>query len=390
MVIIGGLGTVSGAILGAVYIVGLPTLFGDSAEIALLTSGVGLLVLLLYLPGGLISVVFRVRDALLTAWAARLEAAAAPAPAVAMAMADAPQRAVTTRPATVPLADGTGPVATPAEDVDALSVRGVRVRLGGRLILPGVDLRIAHGETVGLIGANGAGKSTLMSALSGHLPVDAGTIEVYGTDVASLPAHRRARLGVGRIFQDARLFGDLTVLESIQVALEARERSEFVPSLLSLPPSRRAERRKTSEAAELVTFLGLGRYAEHRIATLSTGSRRIVELACLMAQDARLLLLDEPTSGVAQREAEAFAPLIAEIRRELDATVVIIEHDIPLVTSMSDRLYCLAVGEVIAEGEPDAVRHDPAVIAAYLGTDERAIRRSGATMPLATVGEVVA
>jgi ABC-type branched-subunit amino acid transport system permease subunit/ABC-type branched-subunit amino acid transport system ATPase component len=365
MVIIGGLGTVSGAILGAVYIVGLPTLFGDSAEIALLTSGAGLLVLLLYLPGGLISVVFRIRDALLGAWATRTTDTTVVAPAPPARTARTPTSPNGHRP-----------------DVDALEVRGVRVRLGGRVILPRVDLRIAHGETVGLIGANGAGKSTLMSALSGHLAVEAGRIEVYGTDVAAQPAHRRARLGVGRIFQDARLFGDLTVTESIQVALEARERSEFVPSLLSLPPSRRAERRKVSDAAELVTFLGLGRYAEHRIATLSTGSRRIVELACLMAQDARLLLLDEPTSGVAQREAEAFAPLIAEIRRELDATVVIIEHDIPLVTSMSDRLYCLAVGEVIAEGEPEAVRHDPAVIAAYLGTDERAIQRSGATSAL--------
>src|SRR5690606_6560070 len=115
-------------------------------------------------------------------------------------------------------------------------------------------------------------------------------------------------------------------------------------------------RRKVAEATELVSFLGLGRYAQHRVATLSTGSRRIVELACLLAQDARLLLLDEPTAGVAQREAEAFGPLVAAIRRELDATVVIIEHDIPLVSSMSDRLYCLALGQVIAEGTPDEVR----------------------------------
>ena len=374
MVIIGGLGTVSGAILGAVYVIGLPTLFGDSAEIALLTSGAGLLVLLLYLPGGLISVVFRLRDALLETWAARVVRADALPAAGSRAGEVAPRPA---RPALDPRTSLVLP-----HGVDALVVQGLRVHLGGRVILPGVDLRIGHGETVGIIGANGAGKSTLMSALSGHLPVDAGRIQVYGTDVAPLPAHRRARLGVGRIFQDARLFGDLTVFESVQVALESRERSEFVPSLLGLPPSRRAERRKTSEASDLIAFLGLGRYAEHRIATLSTGSRRIVELACLVAQDARLLLLDEPTSGVAQREAEAFAPLIAEIRRELDATVVIIEHDIPLVTSMSDRLYCLAVGEVIAEGDPDAVRHDPAVIAAYLGTDERAIQRSGtATLP---------
>jgi ABC-type branched-subunit amino acid transport system ATPase component len=251
------------------------------------------------------------------------------------------------------------------------------VRFDGRPILTGVDLTVARGETVGLIGANGAGKSTLMAVLSGHLAAGGGTVEVLGHDVTGLAAHRRARIGVGRIFQDARLFGDLTVTETIQVALEARQRSELLPSLLALPPSRRAERAKVSEAAEVIAFLGLGRYADHAIASLSTGSRRIVELACLVAQEAKVLLLDEPTAGVAQREAEAFAPLLASIRRELDASIVIIEHDIPLVSSMSDRLACLALGAVIAEGRPDEVRRDPAVIAAYLGTDERAIRRSG-------------
>jgi ABC-type branched-subunit amino acid transport system ATPase component len=184
---------------------------------------------------------------------------------------------------------------------------------------------------------------------------------------------------MGRIFQDARLFGDLTVREAVMVALEARERSELLPSLLALPPSGRAERAKRAPADEVIAFLGLGRYADLPIASLSTGSRRIVELACLLAQEARLLLLDEPTAGVAQREAEAFGPLIASLRGELDATVVIIEHDIPLVSAMSDRLYCLSLGEVIAEGTPDQVRADPAVVAAYLGTDERAIARSGAT-----------
>jgi ABC-type branched-subunit amino acid transport system ATPase component len=184
---------------------------------------------------------------------------------------------------------------------------------------------------------------------------------------------------MGRIFQDARLFGDLTVREAVMVALEARERSEVLPSLLALPPSLRAERSKRAQADEVIGFLGLGRYAAAPIATLSTGSRRIVELACLLAQEARLLLLDEPTAGVAQREAEAFGPLVSSLRRELDATVVLIEHDIPLVSAMSDRLYCLSLGEVIAEGTPDQVRADPAVVAAYLGTDERAIARSGAT-----------
>jgi len=164
----------------------------------------------------------------------------------------------------------------------------------------------------------------------------------------------------------------------VKIALEPEERSELVPSLLGLPPSRRSERRKAADAADVIDFIGLGRYADVFIGNLSTGTRRIVEMACLLAQNASLLLLDEPTAGVAQRETEAFGPLIKRIQAELGATIVLIEHDMPLVMSISDRVYCLAAGRCIAEGAPEEVRTDPLVVAAYLGTDERAIARSGA------------
>jgi ABC-type branched-subunit amino acid transport system ATPase component len=254
----------------------------------------------------------------------------------------------------------------------------VRVRFGGLLALQQVSLVARPHEVVGLIGSNGAGKSTLLDVVSGFVRPSAGHVRLFGDDVTDEPPHRRAARGMGRVFQDARLFGDLTVRETVRVALEPHARSEFVPSLLALPPSRRSERAKRVEADAYIDFLGLGRFADSYLSDLSTGTRRIVELCCLLAQDSQLLLLDEPTAGVAQRETEAFGPLIKRIQTELGATIVTIEHDIPLIMSISDRVYCLAVGECIAEGEPRAVRDHPAVIAAYLGTDERAIARSGA------------
>jgi ABC-type branched-subunit amino acid transport system ATPase component/ABC-type branched-subunit amino acid transport system permease subunit len=365
MVVIGGLGSVPGAILGAVYVVGLPALFNDSPTVGLLTSGIGLLILLLYLPGGLLEVVHRVRDALL-GLAARRMPPAQPVVPVGVAI-----RALPARP-TTHVDDPTVP---------ALVASDVTVRFGGRLALDGVSMSADRGEVVGLIGSNGAGKSTLLNVVSGFVAVETGRVTVSGTDVTGLPAHQRADHGLGRVFQDARLFGDLTVRETVKIALETHERSELIPSLLGLPPSRRAERQKASEAADCIDFLGLGRYADAFVVNLSTGTRRIVEMACLIAQNASLLLLDEPTAGVAQRETEAFGPLIKRIQAELGATIVLIEHDIPLVMGISDRVYCLAAGQCIAEGLPDEVRRDPAVIAAYLGTDHRAIDRSGALAP---------
>jgi ABC-type branched-subunit amino acid transport system ATPase component len=215
-----------------------------------------------------------------------------------------------------------------------------------------------------------------MNAIGGFV-ASTGTVELLGDDVSTMRPARRAQRGLGRTFQAATLFPELTVRETVEVALEARERTGLLSVALLLPRSNRMERSKRAEAAELIDFLGLGRYADALVADLSTGTRRIVELAGLLALDARVLCLDEPTAGIAQRETEAFGPLILEIRRELGASMLMIEHDMPLIMSISDRVYCLESGRVIAEGPPSVVREDPAVIASYLGTDERAIARSG-------------
>jgi len=365
LVVIGGLSSVSGPIIGALWVVGLPAFFPGNDAVPLLTSSLGLLIMLLYFPGGLVQIGYAVRDALL-AWA---DKRLGPAPVKA---GTAPP-AVLTATAREPLA-GDRPV---------LASGHIRVKFGGVTAVDGVSIEVRAGEVVGLIGANGAGKSTLMNAIGGYLPAQ-GEVMLLGRDVSGLPAHKRAASGLGRTFQAATLFPDLTVTETVQIALEARGRTGLLSTALYLPRSVRGERAKRAAAADLIDFLGLGRYADSLISDLSTGTRRIVELAGLLGLDARVLCLDEPTAGVAQRETEAFGPLITAIRRELGAAMLVIEHDMPLIMSISDRVYCLETGRVIAEGIPTAVRADPKVIASYLGTDERAIARSGAAAPTAT------
>ncbi|MCH7790557.1 MAG: ABC transporter ATP-binding protein, partial [Acidobacteria bacterium] len=269
-------------------------------------------------------------------------------------------------------------VAVPAPPSQtALRARNITVRFGTRVAVDDVEIEVGHGEIVGLIGTNGAGKTTFMNAVAGLVPAE-GTVEIYGTDVTALASHRRHANHLGRTFQSATLFPDLTVTETVQVALEARQRTHFLQAALPMLGGTAHENRQAATADELIGFLGLGDYSNAFVAELSTGTRRIVELTCLVAGGNRLLCLDEPTAGVAQREAEALVPLLQAIRRELDASVLIIEHDMPLIMSISDRIYCLERGAVIAEGLPEELREDPLVIASYLGTDERAIDRSDA------------
>jgi ABC-type branched-subunit amino acid transport system ATPase component len=260
-------------------------------------------------------------------------------------------------------------------DGSVLTAFGMRVTFGGVVAVNDVDFRAMPGQVVGLIGANGAGKSTLLNAIGGFVP-SSGRVELLGDDVTRRSAHERAARGLGRTFQAALLFPELTVREVVELALEARQRTSFWSTTLFLPRSTRLERRRHAEAAELIDFLGLGRYADRFVAELSTGTRRIVELAALLGVAPRVICLDEPTAGVAQREAEAFGPLIKRIQSELSATLVVVEHDLPLILAITDHVYCLEAGRVIAHGEPEEMRTNPLVIASYLGTDERATMRS--------------
>jgi ABC-type branched-subunit amino acid transport system ATPase component/ABC-type branched-subunit amino acid transport system permease subunit len=360
--VIGGLGSLAGAVVGAVWVVGLPAFWPDNQTVPLFTSSIGLLIILLYIPGGFTQIGYWCRSGILNWLEQRLP--------------EATTKTRTAPPVSLTRAPTSKPVGANA-DGSVLSTTGLTVRFDGIVAVDSVDFHADAGEVIGLIGTNGAGKSTLLNAVGGYVP-NHGSVALLGKNVSRLPAHRRSHLGLGRTFQAATLFPELTVRETVQLALEARHATSFWGSLLWLPGATRDERSKRAEAAELIDFLGLGRYADRFIAELSTGTRRIVELAAVLAVAPRVICLDEPTAGVAQREAEAFGPLIKRVQQELDATLIVVEHDLPLIMAISDRVYCMEAGAVIAEGTSDSIRSDPLVIASYLGTDERATRRSNA------------
>ncbi|QYG92743.1 MFS transporter [Iamia sp. SCSIO 61187] len=260
----------------------------------------------------------------------------------------------------------------------ALATHDLSVRFGGIKAVDGVTLEVAPGEVVGIIGPNGAGKTTLFDLISGFTPSDGGRVEVRGRDVTRLSASARARAGLGRSFQDARLFPALTVEEAIAVALERWvEVRDPLSAALHLPASFDSEEAVRTRVDALIELLGLEAFRSKFVRELSTGSRRVVDLACVVAHRPTVVLLDEPSSGIAQRETEALAPLLRRIADEVGAGVVVIEHDMPLITAVSDRLVAMDQGSVIAVGAPDEVLHDPAVVASYLGTTASVIARSG-------------
>ena len=257
-------------------------------------------------------------------------------------------------------------------------VRDVSLSYGGVQALDDVSLRAGPGEIVGIIGANGAGKTTLFDVCTGFLAPHRGRVLLEGSDVTSLGAPARARRGMGRVFQNARLFPSLTVAEALAVSLDRHvEVREPLANIVGLGAALDSEEAVRDKVEELLARVGLERYRDTFISELSTGTRRMVELAGALAHEPRVLLLDEPSSGIAQRESEALGELLLSVRDRTGASLVVIEHDIPLVSSLSDRLVCLHLGRVIAEGVPRGVLEDDGVVAAYLGTDDMAIARSG-------------
>ncbi len=232
-----------------------------------------------------------------------------------------------------------------------LSVRELTVRFGGHLALDGVDLEVTAGAITGLIGPNGAGKTTTFNVITGLQAATRGTVRLGEDDVTGWSAHKRARRGVARTFQRLELFGSLTVLNNVVTAAELH---------------RSGTDRPREVAAGFIERVGLGDLADVRADTLSTGNARLLELARALACRPRVLLLDEPASGLDEDETDRFAALLLELAAD-GLGILLVEHDVPLVMRLCQRITVLNFGQVLAEGSPEAIQADPEVMAAYLG-----------------------
>jgi ABC-type branched-subunit amino acid transport system ATPase component/ABC-type branched-subunit amino acid transport system permease subunit len=370
MSVIGGIGVLAGPLLGVVFREGLPA-FVPIRAIGIFATNLGALLLIMYFPGGILQLVAPLRNKVIH-WLARRKGITEDV----IAEREGDQTEVLTRPAivTTELSPNGRASLQIEQRNEILRAVDVRKSYGGLVAVNDVSLTVIEGETVGLIGPNGAGKTTLFEMLAGFIPIDHGRVLYYGEDVSRWSPETRAESGLIRSFQDVSLFPTLSVLDTVQLALERRIPTRLSTAVLGLAGR---DRKREELARDLVGSMGLWSFRNKQIQELSTGTRRITELACLVALRPKLLLLDEPSSGIAQRETEALGGLLMDLKKMYSMTLVIIEHDIPLIMGLSDRIIAMDTGNVIAHGSPEEIRSNEAVIEAYLGGRLEAIERSG-------------
>ena len=249
-------------------------------------------------------------------------------------------------------------------DVDAVSIR-----FGGLQALSEVSIRVQEFEVVGLIGPNGAGKTTAFNCITGFYTPNEGGVSFLGEDVLPLPVHERARLGMGRTFQQVGLVKGATVLENVITAQHAKVSYSGMGGIFGAPASWREEKVLRARGMDILDLVGLAHLADQRVAGLPYGTMKNVEMAAVLATDPEILMLDEPSSGMGPEEAHQLGDTLLRLRHELGMTVLMIEHHVPLVVRVCDYVYCLNFGQLLTEGLPEEVRSHPEVITAYLGEE---------------------
>jgi branched-chain amino acid transport system ATP-binding protein len=350
-VVIGGLGSWSGAIVSASIFASLPQLLTSIARwVPVIEAGL-LTVTPVFRPEGLGYVLNRGIDIPLPSVKRRRPGVIGDTKA-AIEMISQPKRSLSL----------TVPTRT------LLTARGVGVRFGGLVALHDIDVDVRRGEIVGLIGPNGAGKSTFFNTIGGFVKPSSGSIHYRGKDLLALPAHARAGMGIARTFQQVGLSGPQTVWENMMFAQHQMAiQYGLTSALLSTPKMRAVEKELQTRAQAALEVIGLTEYRDERVLNLSHGNQRLTEVAAAISTGPEFLMLDEPFAGVGPEESEELAQRLTELREELDLTILVIEHDVPLVASLCSYIYCFAEGGMLAEGSPDEVQNNPEVIATYIG-----------------------
>ncbi len=276
-----------------------------------------------------------------------------------------------------------GPMTDPATGIAAgvatrdrtavLRVEDIAVRFGGINALNGVSMQIRPAEIVGVLGPNGAGKTTLFNTISGFVPVASGRIALDGRDVGDLLPYERVLAGLGRTLQHVRLFRGLTVEENLQVAQHRHLGASSLAAMLRLPSWRRDEAVARERVERMLDVVNLRPWRKRYPSELSYGTLRFLELASVLSLDPKVLLLDEPASGIQQKEVEALGPMLQRVRDETGCAILLIEHDMGLMFRVSERVYALDFGTVITEGAPAEVAAHPKVLESYLGRTRRGV-----------------